>query len=100
LLNTTISTTIIPRAIHAHDTIPIQFSLWEDSLLITTESSGSVSETLATLGRDISLDCGTLDTSPGMSSDSKPDTVSDAAVEAEDATPAPVCFTVLDELDE
>ena len=78
---------------HAHDNMPIQLSLCEVSLLVTTESKGSVSETLGTLGSDISLDCGTADTSPT----SEPDTVSDVTVDEEDKTPAPVCFAFFDD---
>ena len=97
MLNTTIKTTRIPKPIHAHDKIPIQFSLREDSLFVTTESNGSVSETSPTLGSDISLDGCKLELSLIPPSESNCDVTADALSYDGDTEFATACCIVLED---
>lgn len=69
---------------HAQASRPIQFILWEASVCVTTELSGSGSETLATLGSDIPLEPETSeDTPPKKTSDPVPEETSEDDVQEE-----------------
>jgi hypothetical protein len=74
-VNTTTSTTSTPSAMQVHEMMPIHLLLWAESGLEAAELSGSTSETLPTLGREIELEeDSSLERSPARSLDSSLET--------------------------
>jgi hypothetical protein len=82
LLSTTISTTRTPSAIHAQEIMPYKFICLTLFGLLATELSGSFSETLPTLGREISLDA-SLEIIPPRALETPLDTPLDTVEEAD-----------------
>lgn len=82
---------------HAHASRPIQFSLWDDSVCVTTDCSGSFSETLSTLGREIPLDADASDVTPPDTPESSPEETPDDG--AKEDVVFPVCFIALEDED-
>lgn len=90
MLSTTISTTRIPSAMHAHERMPSQFIRWVSAVLLTIELSGSFSGTLPTLGSEMPLDA--------LEAEENPLELPSDEEGSDEETPVPV-FTGFFELD-